>query len=100
MTALRLVTEEFSEPVSLSEGISRLERGCPCPNIAIDLGNGDIARADGPLGQAGLIQRLLGHRLLVALAGDPAACCVELPERKLELTPLTKELLDLARPLS
>lgn len=100
MSALQLVREGFGDPVSLSAGISRLERGGPCPGLAVDLGDGDIARADGPLGEAGLIQRLLGHRLLVALAGDPPLGGVELPDRQVDMTPLTRELLDLARPIS
>lgn len=99
MTALRLVSDDVSEPVCLAEGIALLERGGPRPGLMVDLGHGDMASADGHLGQAGLTQRLLGHRLLCALAGDPHNGLVDLPERILDMTPETKELLDLARPL-
>ena len=63
----------------------------------MDLGYGAVAKADGPLGQSGLVQRLLGHRLLLALAADPANEGLELPDRSLDITPMTQELLDLAR---
>ena len=97
MSALRLVTEEFSVPVSLSEGLALLERGGPRPGLCVDLGYGVVAKADGKLGQAGLIQRLMGHRLLAALARDPAQEGLELPNRKLDISKQTKDLLDLAR---
>jgi len=98
MVALRLVTEDIETvPVSLSAGIAQLERSGPCPGLCVDLGYGAIARADGMLGQAGLVQRLMGHRLLLALAKDPAQKGVELPERDLEVTASNKELLDLVR---
>lgn len=97
MSALRLVTEAYSETVDLSEGISRLERGGPRPGLQVDLGFGAVAKADGPLGQSGLTQRLLGHRLLLALAADPVNESLELPERTLDITPTTLELLDLVR---
>lgn len=99
MTALRLVsTEEATDhSVSLSEGIALLERGGPRPGLVVDLGNNQLASADGPLGQAGLSQRLLGHRLLCALANDPPAGVVDLPDRTLDVSEMTKELLDLAR---
>ena len=97
MTALRLVTEDFAETVSLNEGLAHLERGGPRPGLCVDLGHGAIAKADGPLGQSGLMQRLMGHRLLSALANDPAQEGLVLPERELDMAPRTKELLDLAR---
>lgn len=95
MTALKLVTEDFSETVGLAEGIALLERGAPCPGLSVDLGFGAIASADGSLGQSGLSQRLLGHRLLLALASDPAQEGLELPDRTLDISPRTQELLDL-----
>lgn len=95
MSALKLVTEDFSENVGLAEGIAILERGAPCPGIAVDLGFGAIATANGPLGQSGLSQRLLGHRLLLALASDPAQEGLELPDRTLDISPTTQQLLDL-----
>ena len=100
MVALQLVTEDFPRTVSLSEGLAQLERGGPRPGLRVDLGDGAIAQADGTLGQAGLIQRLMGHRLLMALAGDPGQEGLVLPSRPLDVTPKTKELLDLARTAS
>lgn len=100
MSALRLVTEEFEQVCCIEEGLAQLERGGPRPGLCVDLGYGTLARADGTLGQAGLTQRLLGHRLLLALAHDPAHEGLELPERTLDVSPEIKELLDLARPES
>lgn len=98
MSALRLVTPELIEPVNLMAGIAQLELGGPRPGLTVDVGNGNLARANGHLGQAGLLQRLMGHRLLAALAHDPACENVQLPERKLEVDPDIAVLLDLARP--
>lgn len=97
MTALRLVTEPKLETVGLAEGIARLERGGPRPGLQVEVGFGAVATADGALGQSGLTQRLLGHRLLLALAADPAHEGLELPERALDISPKTKELLDLVK---
>lgn len=97
MSALKLVRDDFSETASLAEGIAVLERGIPCPHLNVDLGFGAIASANGPLRQSGLSQRLLGHRLLLALASDPAQCGLVLPDRDLDIAPLTKELLNLVK---
>lgn len=99
MSAIRLVTPELIEPVDLKAGIAQLELGGPRPGLTVDVGHGNLARANGHLGQAGLLQRLMGHRLLVALAQDPARENVQLPERKLDIDPEIAILLDLARPL-
>lgn len=97
MSSLKLVTPELIEPVDLKAGIKQLEQGGPRPGLMVDVGHGNIARANGHLGQAGLLQRLMGHRLLAALATDPACENVKLPERKLEVDPDIALLLDLAR---
>ncbi len=98
MAALRLVKDGFTEPVPLAEGITYLERGGPCPDLIVDLGGGDFASANGPLREAGLAQRLLGHRLLLALAGDPPSVNLDLPDRRLDISADVRELLDLVRP--
>jgi len=99
MSALRLVTPELIEPIDLMAGIAQLELGGPRPGLTVDVGHGNLARANGHLGQAGLLQRLMGHRLLAALAQDPACENVQLPERKLEIDEDIAILLDLVRPL-
>ncbi|MEL7454403.1 MAG: hypothetical protein AAGJ50_13635 [Pseudomonadota bacterium] len=99
MGAIALVTPELVEPVSLAEGIKRLEEGGPRPGLQVDLGNGNIAMASGKLGQAGLLQRLLGHRLLAAIAKDPPTTALKLPPRTVSVDPSAKELLDLVRPV-
>ena len=59
--------------VSLEEAIARLESGEASDGIRVDLGNGRVAQADGPNGKPGLLQRLRGHRLLLAMSEDIAA---------------------------
>ncbi|MEM7662680.1 MAG: hypothetical protein AAF292_10550 [Pseudomonadota bacterium] len=100
MGVRRLTTPECAEPVSLSDGIARLEFGGPRQGLIVELGHGHKAIADGPMGQAGLLQRLVGHRLIAAFAADTACVARALPERMADVTPEARELLDLARPLS
>lgn len=100
MAVRRLTTPECAEPVSLSDGISRLECGGPRQGLIVELGHGHCAQANGPMGQAGLLQRLLGHRLIAAFAADEQCSCDALPERVADVTPEARELLDLVRPLS
>lgn len=99
MSVSRLVSSACAEPVPLAVGISILECGGPCQGLEVTLGEGTVARADGPLGRAGLLQRLVGHRLLLAFAADGPCDCAGLPERELEIERDTKEILDLARPV-
>lgn len=54
--------------LDLDEAIARLEAGGEAAGVAVDLGGGAIARADGARGAAGLLQRLKAYRLLKALA--------------------------------
>lgn len=95
-----LVAPDCVEPLSLADGIARLEQGGPRQGLTVDLGNGNFARANGRLGQAGLLQRLVGHRLIVAFAADVPLKPLNLPPRQADILPEAKELLDLARPLS
>ena len=92
-----LIAPDCAKPLSLSDGIARLEEGGPRQGLTVDLGGGILARADGRLGQAGLLQRLVGHRLIIAIASDRPQARVRLPVRKTEVEPEAKELLDLAR---
>ncbi len=56
----------------LEEAIARLESGEAAGDMQVDLGDGRIAQADGPNGEPGLLQRLRGHRLLLAMSEDIA----------------------------
>ncbi|MEL7480987.1 MAG: hypothetical protein AAGJ29_05460 [Pseudomonadota bacterium] len=100
MSVRRLVSEDCAEPVTLADGIQRLERGGPCQGLQVDLGNGNLACADGRFGRAGLLQRLIGHRLILAFAADPAPEGVTLPPRPIDVSEETREILDLVRPIS
>lgn len=57
--------------LALEEAIDRLESGANADDIVVDLGAGVIARADGPRGTEGLLQRLKALRLLQLLASKP-----------------------------
>ncbi|MEO1475915.1 MAG: hypothetical protein AAFS13_05985 [Pseudomonadota bacterium] len=98
MGVRRLAAPECAEPVSLSDGIARLERGGPRQGLIVELGHGHQAMANGPMGQAGLLQRLVGHRLIAAFAADTPPAETALPERIADVTPEARELLDLVRP--
>ncbi|NBC20312.1 MAG: hypothetical protein GVY06_04600 [Alphaproteobacteria bacterium] len=63
---------KHNEAIALDEAIERLEAGHPAGEMTVDLGHGRFARADGPHGDKGLLQRLRGHRLLMAMAEDVA----------------------------
>ncbi|MEM7004930.1 MAG: hypothetical protein AAGF33_04020 [Pseudomonadota bacterium] len=100
MGVRRLTTPECADPVSLSDGIARLECGGPRQGLIVELGHGHKAMANGPMGQAGLLQRLVGHRLIAAFAADAPCSTEALPERIADVSPEARELLDLVRPLS
>jgi hypothetical protein len=80
-------------PVSLDEAIRRLEAGHD-DALEIDLGQGRIARIQGPRGREGLLQRLRAHSRLAALAageGDVQRLAPEL--RPLQIAPEVKDIL-------
>ncbi len=54
--------------VDLETAISMIEAGDASETLLVDLGEGSFARADGRLGLQGLLQRLRGHRALIAMA--------------------------------
>ena len=88
---------EDLQAVSLSEAISRLEAGKPSNGMKVDLGDGRYAEAGGPFGDKGLLQRLRGHRLLVAMVEDvagvpgPAEDAVAISDEVLELLDAVKK---------
>ncbi len=84
---------EDMQVVSLEQAISCLEAGEPCDGIRVDLGGGRFAEADGPLGRKGLLQRLRGHRLLMAMVQDVAGLQVNAEEVSI-VSEEVQELLD------
>lgn len=84
-------------PLGLEDAITLIERGLANAGLEVDLGEGRIARADGPRGVAGLLQRLKGHRTLSALAeggSDLAALGLGAPP---PVSPAIKSMLDAVR---
>jgi hypothetical protein len=56
---------------SLDDAIVLLEAGQGA-GLIVDLGHGRLARASGMRGDEGLLQRLRGHKLILALASGQA----------------------------
>lgn len=81
---------------SLEEAIRRLEAGAG-EGLAVDLGSGRVARADSPRGNEGLLQRLRGHKMLLALAsGGVDLSRLKGMPRELQVAPAVREILDAA----
>jgi len=85
-----------SELMGVDEAIRDLEAG-GCDGLAVDLGGGRIARADSPRGAAGLLQRLRGHKMLMAQAASGADLSRfrSLPA-EIQVAPAVREILDAA----
>lgn len=60
------------EAVDIETAIAMLEAGEADENLLVDLGESNLARADGRHGLKGLLQRLRGHRTLLALSRSDA----------------------------
>ena len=81
--------------VLLDEGIALIEAGDAPENICVDIGEGVLVRGNGPKGLQGLLQRLRGHRMVLALSsGEIAPSVVAMRSGKPELHPSVAEILD------
>ena len=82
--------------LALDEAIRLLEAG-EGQDITVDLGDGRLARADGPRGNDGLLQRLRGHKMMLALASGTADLSrFSAAPRSLTIAPGVQEILDAA----
>lgn len=82
--------------IGLDEAISRLEAGAG-EGCCVDLGGGRIARADSPRGQEGLLQRLRGHKMLLAIAsGNVDISRLKALPGEITVAPAVREILDAA----
>jgi hypothetical protein len=70
-SAMRVHPAPDTKPLGLDEAIRLLEAG-QGKDICVDIGDGRLARADGPRGSEGLLQRLRGHKMMLALASGAA----------------------------
>lgn len=85
-----------SQTIGLDEAIRRLEAG-DGDGLVVDLGDGRFATADGHRGAEGLLQRLRGHRMMLALASGAADLSrFEAAPDTLIVAPLVQEILDVA----
>ncbi len=81
--------------VSLDDGIALIEADNAPENLCVDIGDETLARADGVKGLQGLLQRLRGHRMILALSsGEMAPSVVAMRSGKPELHPDVAEILD------
>jgi hypothetical protein len=82
--------------LGLDEAITRLEAG-QGDGLVVDLGDGRTAIADGHRGDDGLLQRLRGHRMMVALASGAADLSqFSASAGAVNVAPLVQEILDAA----
>ena len=81
--------------ISLDDAIALLEADEAPDNICVDIGHGTLARADGPKGLGGLLQRLRGHRMVLAMSsGELAQSVVPMRSGKPDMHPDVAEILD------
>lgn len=81
---------------SLEDAIRKLEAGAG-EGLAVDLGSGRVARADSPRGNEGLLQRLRGHKMLLALASGGADLSrLKSAPCDVQVAPAVREILDAA----
>lgn len=89
---------ELPEPspiVSLDEGIALIESGDAPETLCVDIGHTTLLRADGVKGLAGLLQRLRGHRTILALSsGEIASSVVPMRSGKPDMHPDVAAILD------
>ncbi|MEM7459360.1 MAG: hypothetical protein AAF331_07835 [Pseudomonadota bacterium] len=81
--------------MSLDDAIAMLEADEAPENICVDIGHDTLVRANGPKGLLGLLQRLRGHRMILALSsGELAQSVVPMRSGKPDMHPDVAEILD------
>ncbi|MEL7032091.1 MAG: hypothetical protein AAGL97_02025 [Pseudomonadota bacterium] len=81
--------------ISLDDAIAMLEADEAPENICVDIGHDILVRANGPKGLQGLLQRLRGHRMILALSsGELAQSVVPMRSGKPDMHPDVAEILD------
>lgn len=89
---------ELPEPppiLTLDDAIAVIEAGDAPENICVDIGHDVLVRADGAKGLQGLLQRLRGHRMVLAVSsGELASSVVPMRSGKPDMHPDVAEILD------
>ena len=81
--------------VTLDDGIAMIEAGNAPENLCVDIGHSKPLRADGVKGLQGLLQRLRGHRMILALSsGELAPTVVPMRSGKPDMHPDVAAILD------
>jgi len=95
-SVMRALPASETQPLGLEDAIRLLEAG-KGEDISVDLGAGRLARADGARGADGLLQRLRGHKMMIALASGAADLSrFSAAPRSLTIAPGVQEILDAA----
>lgn len=82
--------------VSVDDAIRLIEAG-KGDGLRVDLGGGRFASADTPRGTDGLLQRLRGHKMLLALSADGSDLSrLKPPAAAVTVVPAVREILDAA----
>ncbi|MEO0449818.1 MAG: hypothetical protein AAFZ74_05855 [Pseudomonadota bacterium] len=86
---------ETPPPVTLDDAIAMIEAGDAPENICVDIGHDKLLRADGVKGLQGLLQRLRGYRMIMALSsGELAPTVVPMRSGKPDMHPDVAAILD------
>ena len=86
---------ESSPIYSLDDGIAAIEAGEASDNICVDIGHDTLIRADGAKGLQGLLQRLRGHRMILAMSsGEISPSVVPMRSGKPDMHPDVAAILD------
>ncbi|MEO1304111.1 MAG: hypothetical protein AAFV37_03980 [Pseudomonadota bacterium] len=94
--ASKMIELPNSSPiVSLDDGIAMIEADDAPVTLCVDIGEGVVLRANGSQGLQGLLQRLRGHRMILALSsGEIAPTVVPMRSGKPDMHPDVAAILD------
>ncbi len=94
-TSRSQAADEAGRLVGLDEAISLLEAGLG-DGVCVDLGGGRVVTADTPRGAQGLLQRLRGHKMLLALSAGSDVSQLRPPACDVTVAPAVRHILDAA----
>jgi len=81
--------------VALDDAIALIEDGAAPDNICVELAPDLMVHANGEKGMQGLLQRLRGHRMILALSeGEATESVVPMRSGKPDMHPDVAEILD------
>ena len=94
-TSMKKELPESLLTVSIDDGIAMIEAGDAPETICVDIGHDKLIRADGVHGLQGLLQRLRGHRTILALSsGESSDTVVPMRSGKPDMHPDVAAIVD------